>query len=271
MRPSHIQDKIILITGSTDGIGKQTALELAKLGAHVLVHGRRPDACQSVCAEIRSISGNDRVDCLLADFASLAQVRALADQVLIQYDRLDVLINNAGIYIMDRRISADGHELTFAVNHLAHFLLTNLLLDRLKASAPSRVINVSSAMHHGGRIDFTNLHSKTSFHGSAVYSNSKLANILFTYELADRLMGTGVTVNALHPGGVRTKMLRGGDGISVEEGAATSVYLAISPDVENLTGKYFVRKQVTETAAAAHDRELQRRLWDVSEELTGLK
>ncbi|HZY45580.1 MAG TPA: SDR family NAD(P)-dependent oxidoreductase, partial [Anaerolineae bacterium] len=139
-------------------------------------------------------------------------------------DRLDVLITNAGLYLMERLVSEDGHEMMLAVNHLAHFLLTNLLLDRLKASAPSRIINVSSGMHHGGAIDFDDLHSQKSFHGSRVYSNTKLANILFTHELAERLKGTGVTVNSLHPGGVSTKLFRGTNGISVEEVAATPVY-----------------------------------------------
>jgi NAD(P)-dependent dehydrogenase (short-subunit alcohol dehydrogenase family) len=266
-----LQDQVMLITGSTDGIGRQTALDLARLGARVIVHGRRADVGRSVCAEIRSISGNDRVDFLLADFASLDQVRALANQVLQKYDRLDVLINNAGLYIMERLVSVDGHEMMLAVNHLAHFLLTNLLLDRLKASAPSRIVNVSSGMHQHGSIDFEDLHSEKSFHGSNVYSNTKLANILFTYELADRLKGTGVTVNALHPGGVNTKLFKGSSGISVEEGAITQVYLASSPNVENVTGKYFVRKQIAETSAATRDRKLQIELWKVSEELVDLK
>lgn len=268
---ANLQDQIILITGSTDGIGQQTALDLAKLGAHVIVHGRRAEAARSVCAAIRSSTGNDRVDYLLADFASLNQVRALADQVLQKYDRLDVLINNAGLYIMERLISVDGHEMMLAVNHLAHFLLTNLLLERLKASAPSRIVNVSSGMHHHSSIDFEDLHSEQDFQGSTVYSKTKLANILFTYELADRLKGAGVTVNALHPGGVNTKLFKGSSGISVEAGAMTQVYLASSPEVENVTGKYFVRKQIEKTSVTSHDRKLQRKLWKVSEELTGVR
>ncbi len=266
----NLQNKIILITGATDGLGKQAAIDLAKMGAHVLVHGRRSDMGQAACAEIRSKSGNDQVDLLLADFASLDQVRTLANEVLQKYDRLDVLMNNAGLYILERKVSVDGHEMMLAVNHLAHFLLTNLLIDRLKASAPSRIINVSSGMHNYGEIDFEDLHSHKKFEGSSVYSKTKLANILFTYELADRLKGTGVTVNALHPGGVNTKLFKGSSGISVEEGAQTQVYLASSPEVENITGKYFVRKQITETSQLSHDEKLRRDLWGVSEELVGL-
>jgi NAD(P)-dependent dehydrogenase (short-subunit alcohol dehydrogenase family) len=268
---TNLQNKTILITGATDGLGKQTALDLAKMGAHVIVHGRRAEVAQSACAAIRSASGNDRVGFLLADFASLDQVRALANEVLQKYDRLDVLINNAGLYLMERLISVDGHEMMLAVNHLAHFLLTNLLLDRLKASAPARIINVSSGMHQQGKIDLADLHSQKSFHGSNVYSNTKLANILFTHELAERLKGTGVTENALHPGGVSTKLFKGTNGISVEAGAATSVYLASSPDVANVTGKYFVRKQMAETSAVSHDRKLQKELWAVSARLSGLE
>jgi NAD(P)-dependent dehydrogenase (short-subunit alcohol dehydrogenase family) len=269
--PLPLHDQVMLVTGATDGIGQQTALDLAKLGARVIVHGRRAEVARSVCTEIRSGSGNDRVDFLLADFSSLAQVRALADQVLQKYDRLDVLINNAGLYLMERLISVDGHEMMLAVNHLAHFLLTNLLLDRMKTCAPSRIINVSSGSHHRGALDLDDLHSQKSFHGLTVYSNTKLANILFTHELAERLKGTGVTVNALHPGGVSTKLFRGTNGVSVEEGAATPVYLATSPEVENVTGKYFVKQQIAETSAIAHDRKLQRELWKVSAELTGLE
>jgi NAD(P)-dependent dehydrogenase (short-subunit alcohol dehydrogenase family) len=269
-----IQDKVILVTGATDGIGQQTALHLARLGAHVIVHGRRIDAGEAVRDEIRRITHNEHIDFLLADFASLSQVRSMAAQILAKYDRLDVLINNAGIYLHERHLTADGFELTCSVNHLAPFLLTNLLLDLIKRSAPARIINVSSGMHQSGHIDFADLQSEKRFRGSSAYAATKLANVLFTYELADRLASTNVTVNCLNPGVVSTKMLRTSSGslggISPEEGAVTSVYLATSPEVENITGQYFVRKQSVPSSPASHDRTLQRELWRVSEQLTGL-
>ncbi len=195
--------KICLVTGGTNGIGKSTALELARMGATVIVVGRDAQKTSHVLEEIRAASGNQNVNSLLADLSSQQEVRGLADQFKSKYSRLHVLINNAGGFFMRRQIRVDGIEMTFALNHLASFLLTNLLLDTIKASAPARIINVSSNAHTSGKIEFDNLQGEREY-GPRAYDNSKLANILFTMELARRLEGTGVTVNALHPGFVAT-------------------------------------------------------------------
>jgi NAD(P)-dependent dehydrogenase (short-subunit alcohol dehydrogenase family) len=268
-----VKDRVVLVTGSTDGIGKHTALELARRGATVLVHGRDAARGAAVRAEIQQASGNPRVELLVADLSSMRQVRDLAAQVKARHDRLHVLINNAGVFMRKRRLTADGFETTFAVNHLAHFLLTHLLLDTIAASAPARIITVSSGTHHSGRIDFDNLQSERHFDGYDAYAASKLANVLFSNELADRLAGTRVTSNSLHPGVIRTKLLRAGFGASggdLEEGAATSVYLASAPEVEHVTGKYFVRKRETPASSTARDKQLMQALWRASEELLGL-
>ena len=269
-----MKDKIVLITGSTDGIGKQTALELARLGATVLLHGRNAERGQKALAEVRKVTGSESLDYFAADLSSLKQVRALAAQVREKYDRLHVLVNNAGVYMQERRLTEDGLETTFAVNHLAHFLLTHLLLDLLKKSAPARIVNVSSGLHHSARVDLDDLQGEKRFSGFSAYCLSKLGNILFTYELAERLAGTGVTVNALHPGGIATKLLRaasGSSGASLEEGAATPVYLASAPEVENVTGEYFVRKRAAPSSPLTHDVKLRREFWAISERLAGIK
>jgi NAD(P)-dependent dehydrogenase (short-subunit alcohol dehydrogenase family) len=225
------------------------------------------------------------VDLLLADFSSLAEVRRLAGEVLERYDRLDVLVNNAGLISGQRTETADGYEATFAVNHLAPFLLTNLLLDRLVASAPARVVTVSSRAHLRGELDFDDLDSRRSYAAMDVYARSKLANVLFTRELARRLEGTGVTANCLHPGVVRSDFGSGGDlggamGISwsmmqpfllsPRQGAETSIYLAWSPEVEGVTGEYFDRRRVARTSSRARDAAAAARLWRVSAERVGL-
>jgi NAD(P)-dependent dehydrogenase (short-subunit alcohol dehydrogenase family) len=266
--------KTILVTGATDGIGTQTALELARMGAKVIVHGRNPQRGESTVRDIRRQSGNDNITFEQADFASLAQVRALAARINERNDRLDVLINNAGVSMRKRELSEDGFEMTFAVNHLAHFLLTNLLLDLLKASAPSRVVIVSSQSHRGGRLDFDDLQSEKQFGGYDAYSDSKLFNVMFAVELAERLRGTSVTSNSLHPGVIATKLLHAGfpgmSGISLEEGAALSVYLASSDEVAGVTGKYYSNGRVASHASAADDPALRQRLWDISAKLCGL-
>ena len=272
-----MRGKICLITGGTNGIGKSTAQELARMGATVVIVGRNAQKTSQVVEEIRAATGNQNVDSLLADLSSQQEIRHLASEFRSKYSRLDVLLNNAGAVFMERQSSVDGIEMTLAVNHLASFLLTNLLLDTIKASAPARIVNVSSNAHKRARIDFDNLQGERSY-SSGAYGNSKLANILFTIELARRLEGTGVTVNALHPGFVNTGFGKNNSGFlfkilgavvpliarSPEQGAETSIYLASSPDVQNVTGEYFVDSKVAQAAPQASDTAVARKLWDVS-------
>ena len=268
-----MQPKTILITGATDGIGKQAALELAQAGQRVLLHGRNPARGQAVLDEIQRATGNPALEYFNADLASLAQVRRLAAEVQAKHDRLDGLINNAGVFVNERTVTEDGFELTFAVNHLAHFLLTNLLLDTLKRSAPARIVVVASQVHSSGRVNFDDLQLARKYDGYAAYANSKLANVLFTYELAERLRGTDVTANALHPGVIATKLLREGWGVGgagVDAGTNTILHLALSPKVEAITGRYFVDRREAQSSATSRDRALQQELWRVSAELVGL-
>jgi NAD(P)-dependent dehydrogenase (short-subunit alcohol dehydrogenase family) len=279
-----MQGRICLITGGTNGIGKSTAQGLARLGATVVIVGRDVQKTAQVTEEIRSATGNENVDSLLADLSSQQAVRRLASDFKRKYSQLHVLLNNAGGTFTARQLSVDGIEMTFALNHLAYFLLTNLLLDTLKTSAPARIINVSSDAHSGGKIDFDNLQGERSYSSFGPYGNSKLANILFTTELARRLEGTDVTVNALHPGFTSTGFGKNNPGFfmkimgvvvplmarSPEKGAATSIYLASSPEVQSITGKYFVDCKVTQPAPQAADMAVARQLWDVSAEMVHL-
>lgn len=278
-----MQGKICLITGGTNGIGKSTAQELARMGATVVIVGRNAQKTSRVVEEIREATGNSAVDSLLADLSSQQEVRRLADEFKSNYTQLHVLINNAGGFFMKRQLSVDSIEMTFALNHLAYFLLTNLLLDTLKASVPARIINVSSNAHSGGIIEFDNLQGEREYNAS-VYGNSKLANILFTMELARRLEGTGVAVNALHPGFVATGFAKNNGKVmaalvsifaplvarSPTKGAVTSIYLASSPSVEGMTGKYFYDSRVIPAAPQATDMVVARKLWDVSAEMVHL-
>ena len=264
--------KTILVTGSTDGIGRATALALAERDCAVIVHGRNEARAGSAARAVAAATGNRQVTPVAADFAVLAEVRALAEQVLRACPRLDVLINNAGIAVRRRGTTTDGYESTFAVNHLAPFLLTNLLLERLRASAPARIVNVSSGVHGSGHIDFDDLQMEHRFDGWQAYCNSKLANALFTCELARRLDAREVSANFLHPGVIDTKLLHVnfGGGSPVSVGAGTPVHLALAPDLATVTGAYFVNKRRTRASSAAGDRRLAAKLWDVSAALTGL-
>jgi len=274
--------RICLVTGATRGIGRATAEALVKSGAHVLLHGRDSASVGAVCREMIRYG---QVDGVVGDLSSLAAVRKLATDVAAQYPRLDVLVNNAGTGARRRQTTVDGYERTFAINHLAPFLLTNLLLDKLKAGKAARVVTVSSMAHRGAKLDFDDLNwEKRKFSGLGAYGASKLANILFTVELANRLAGSGVTANCLHPGVVATNIFTAFGGrtgkiftvllrpfmLSPANGAKTSIYLASSPEVANVTGKFFDKCREVPPTAAAQDAAAAKRLWEVSAKLTGL-
>jgi NAD(P)-dependent dehydrogenase (short-subunit alcohol dehydrogenase family) len=279
-----LESKICLITGATSGIGLVTARELAARGMTVVLVGRDPEKTEAASARIKRETGNTQVEYLVADLSSQAEVRRLADDFKQRHSRLDVLLNNAGALFTSQQQSADGIEMTFALNHLAPFLLTHLLLDTLQASAPSRIVVVGSDAHNGARNNFDDPQQKRrGYAGLRAYNESKLANIMFTYELVSRLAGTGVTANTLHPGFVASNFARNNGGlvgfgmtllrpimISVERGAQTLIYLASSPEVEGVTGQYFVKCKPARSSAASYDEAAQRHLWELSEELTGL-
>jgi NAD(P)-dependent dehydrogenase (short-subunit alcohol dehydrogenase family) len=280
----ELDGKVILVTGATAGVGEVTARTLAGMGATLVLVARSPEKCRQVADEIKGKTGNPRVSYLVGDLSAQADVRRLAGEFKQQFTRLDVLVNNAGAVFLARRESVDGIEMTFALNHLAYFLLTNLLLDVLVASAPARIISVSSAAHRGAQLNFEDLENKKGWSGWRAYGQSKLANLLFTNELARRLEGKNVTANALHPGFVASNFAMNNLGIlkgpyslvqkvvaiSPEAGAQTSIYLASSPQVQGATGQYFDKKQAVEPSPAAHDLEAARRLWEISARMTGL-
>jgi retinol dehydrogenase-14 len=275
--------RTVLVTGGSGGIGRATALGLAIMGAQLAISGRDRERTESAAREIRAAGGGE-VDVVVADLSSQSEVRRLADEVLQSLSRIDVVVNNVGGYWHTRHITADGLERTFALNHLAPFLLTNLLLERLKQSAPARVVTVSSSAHRSGRIDFDDLQGERSYSGARAYSQSKLANLLFTYELASRLQGTSVTANALHPGVVRTAF-GAEDASTVQrlftpfvrpflkspaEGAATSIHLASAPDLEQVTGRYFANSKPRTSSKRSYDKAAAARLWQLSADLVGL-
>ena len=273
----------VLVTGGTGGIGRATAAGLAAMGARVGITGRDVARTRAAAADIAAASGNPAVDPFSADMSSQAEVRRLAGEVLAAYPQLDVLVNNAGGFWATRHVTADGLEHTFAVNHLAPFLLTGLLLDRLTASAPARIVTVSSGAHATGKINFGDLQGEHRYSGQQAYSQSKLANVLFTYELARRLDGTGVTTTVLHPGVVRTgfsaedpsPMLKTFLPLirlflkTPEKGAATSIYLASSSEVEGVTGRYFAGCKPKASSRSSYDTAAAARLWQVSLDLVG--
>ena len=277
--------KTVLITGGTGGIGRAAAIGLASMGARVGITGRNRARADRAAAEIRHESGRSAVDVFVADMSSQAEVRRLAAEVLAAYPRIDVLLNNVGGFWSHRHLTADGLEHTFALNHLAPFLLTSLLLDRLIASAPARVVTVSSGAQSMGKIDFDDLMGERKYSGSQAYDQSKLANVMFTYELARRLTGTGVTATALHPGMTNTSFSAEDPSRafaplvavmrpfmrSPEKGAETPVYLASSPAAEGVTGRYFANRQVKKSNESSYDTAITARLWQVSADLVGLQ
>jgi retinol dehydrogenase 14 len=281
---SLMAGKSVLVTGGTGGIGKATAIGLAVLGARVGITGRDQARTEAAAASIRAAAGSPAVDAFAADMSIQAGVRRLAAQVADTYPRLDVLVNNVGGFWAHRHVTADGLERTFALNHLAPFLLTSLLLDRLTASAPARILTVSSGAHARGRIDFGDLQGERNYSGQRAYSQSKLANVMFTYELARRLDDTGVTATVLHPGVVRTSF--GAEDREAylavlirvarvfmktpAQGADTPVYLASAPQVEGISGRYFVNRKPKTSSNASRDTTAAARLWQVSAELTGI-
>jgi NAD(P)-dependent dehydrogenase (short-subunit alcohol dehydrogenase family) len=273
--------KVCVVTGANAGIGKETSIGLAKLGAAVVMVCRDAGRAEKALREIKYQSGSDRVELMICDLSSQKSIRRFADEFKQQHDRLDVLVNNAGVFLRQRSLTEDGIESTFAINHLGYFLVTHLLLDLLKKSAPSRIVNVASTAHRYGKLDVNAWVSAREYSAFGAYANSKLANVLFTYELARRLEGTDVTANCLHPGAVASNLFRGLPGllealikfvtISPERGARTSIYLASSPNVQGISGKYFARRRPEKSSEASYDLEAARRLWEVSEELTRMK
>src|SRR6266704_3121754 len=271
-------DRVFLVTGANSGIGKATALGLARLGGTIVMACRSAKRGEAARQDIVRDSGNSKVYLEIVDLASEDSTRSFAEEFQRKYPRLDVLINNAGVYTSHREVTPDGLERTFEVNYLSGFLLTHLLLDLLKKSAPSRIVNVSSSAHSGGTIHFGDLQGERRYSGYRAYGQSKLAQILFTRELAQQLEGTGVTVNACHPGVIRTNLGIGGASVVVRfvrmffkgpaRGAETPIYLAISSDVEGVTGKYFANKRERTPSLAAQNPDAARRLFDVSMELT---
>jgi NAD(P)-dependent dehydrogenase (short-subunit alcohol dehydrogenase family) len=277
--------KTCLVTGATSGIGEVTAHALARQGAAVIVVGRDPARCWATVETIRRDTGNPDVVPVVADLSSEREVRRLADEFRSRHDRLEVLVNNAGAMFAPRAESVDGIEMTWALNHLAYFLLTHLLLDPLRAAAPSRIVNVASDAHRAARrgIDFDDVEGRRRYRPFRAYAQSKLANVMFTFELARRLEGSGVSANALHPGFVMTRFfLKEGRlfwlfkqfarllAITPEEGARTSIHVASSPEVSGVTGRYFEKCRPATPSAVSRDPDAGRRLWSLSEEMTGL-
>lgn len=266
--------KTILVTGSTNGIGYKTAEILASMGHNVILHGRNKNKCIDTAEKIKSKTGNLSVDYFVADLASFSSIKNAVNEFLNSHNKLDVLINNAGIYSKEYYLTEDGYESTFAVNHLAVYLLTGLLLPLLKASSNARIINVSSVAHERAKLNLDDLNLKIGYNSYIAYANSKLANILFTNYLSSKLPSDKITVNSLHPGVITTKLLKEGFGISgasLEEGALTPVYLATGDDVQGISGKYFIKKSIANTSPTAKDFNLATQLWNISEEITGFK
>ena len=273
--------KVILVTGASSGIGRATAVGLARHGARLLLVGRNPSRCEEALAAVRATGGGD-AQMLEADFSSLDGIRKLADAVLARAEHLDVLVNNAGTVLLRRTLTPDGYETTFAVNHLSYFLLTGLLLPLLRGRGPTRIVSVASDAHRSAPVDLDDLQNERTYSTFRVYGQSKSANILWTQELARRLGGEGVTANSLHPGVIRSNLGRGNGVVfdliqrtfgifmnSPDKGAQTSIYLATSPEVKDVSGRYFANSREGAPASHATDPSVARRLWEISEELVG--
>ncbi len=286
MTNGMMKDKTVVVTGATNGIGLVTARALAAQGARLIGVGRNAEKCAAIADQLRRATGNERVEFLVADLSLPAQVRRVAENIRQQVDHLDVLVNNAGAFFAKREETADGQEMTWALNHLNYFLLTQELLELLKASPAARVVSVSSAMHTSVKgINFDDVEFKHGYSSWTVYANSKLANVMFTNELARRLQGTAVTANTLHPGVVDTGFGHNNGGLmsmgmsvfqkiaakKPEQGAATSIYLASSPEVAGITGKYFDNCKEKKSSDASYDVAAQQRLWELSEQMVALK
>ena len=276
----ELNGRRVVVTGASRGIGRETALALGRMGADLSLVIRDAERGNAVAGEIRALGGGGEVDVFVADLSSLADIRRVAAEFLATHDRVDVLVNNAGALLMDRQVTKDGYEATFATNHLGYFLLTELLLDAVKKAPGGRIVNVASEAHHRGTIDFDDLMSEKSYTGWRAYGASKLANILFTSQLARRLEGTGVTTNCLHPGVIASGFALNNKGIvgmvwklaspflmSSENGAKTTIFLATDPSVASVNGKYFSKCKVKTPSREARDQAIARRLWDVSEKL----
>lgn len=277
-------ERICLITGATSGIGRAAARQMAGHGFVTVIVGRNRKRCEKACKKITAEIPGARVSFLQADLASQDEIRRLAEQFRRRFDKLDVLVNNAGARFLNRHVTVDGHEMTFALNHLAAFLLTRLLSRPLERAGNARIINVSSGAHKGVEIDFSDPQHENGYHGKLAYQRSKLANLLFTYELAERMQGTGVTVNAMAPGGVMSNFSKNngwlswarhvtahvvaGDLIFPAKAAETIVYMATSPDLEGVSGRYFFNRQPIASSEASYDRASAKRLWQISTALT---
>lgn len=272
-----------VVTGGTDGIGRETAIALAKMGASVTILGRDKIKGDQVIEKCRT-AGADSIRFVKSDLSSRASIQDTAKTILQFVPRINILVNNAGGYFSSRRVNADGIEMTFGLNHLGYYTLTNLLLERIKQSAPARIVNVSSRLHLQGALDFDDLEMSRRYNGLKQYNNTKLANVLFTYALARRLKGTQVTANALHPGFVASSFGHNNNdlsgmflwaaqkvlAISPAKGARTSIHLASAPEVEGVTGKYFESSKETASHALSYDESLQDKLWAISAKMTGI-
>jgi NAD(P)-dependent dehydrogenase (short-subunit alcohol dehydrogenase family) len=279
----NMQGKVCVVTGASSGIGRVTALELAQLGATVALVCRNRERAAAARTEIQAATGNDHVDFVLADLSSQAELRRLAEELLVRYPQIHVLINNAGVFNRKRTTTIDGIEAVFAVNHLAYFLLTHLLLERLTTSRPARIVNVASNAHRWGTLKFDDLQNARWYRPLHVYGQSKLCNILFTRALSRRIASSGVTANCLHPGGVATGLGWNNRQLAIliaktlrpflrtpEQGADTVIYLATSPEVEGVNGKYFYDRREIQPSPAAQDDEAAKRLWAISAKLAGV-